>query len=74
MAAKGMKTAERRASTAGQSAMQGKVLAAQVMAHADLVESMASILPQNQAQSAIDAHMKQLVAHANKMLSDVEQG
>ncbi len=70
MAKTSMGNAEDRASKSEQSAMQGKVLAAQVMAHADLVESMASILPQNQAQSAIDAHMKQLVAHAKKMLSD----
>ncbi len=54
--------------------MQGKVLAAQVMAHAQLVDSMASILPQNPAQSAVDAHMKQLVAQAKKMIPDVAQG
>jgi|GEM_PF-5686614 len=51
MAENSMKKAEGRASTAEQSAMQGKVLAAQVMAHAKLVESMESDLPQNPAQS-----------------------
>ena len=70
MAADCMEKAEGRASTAEQSAIQGKVLAAQVMAHAQLVDSMASSLPQNPAQSAVDAHMKQLVAQAKKMIPD----
>ena len=70
MAKSSMGKAEGRASTAEESAMQGKVLAAQVMAHAQLVDSMASILPQNSAQSAVDAHMKQLVAHAKTMIPD----
>jgi hypothetical protein len=70
MAKTSMGNAEDRATNSEQSAMQGKVLAAQVIAHAQLVESMASNLPQNPAQSAMDAHMKQLVAQANKMLSD----
>jgi hypothetical protein len=70
MAENSMKKAEERACTAEESAMQGKVLAAQVQAHAKLVESMASDLAHNPAQSAVDAHMKQLVAHANKMIPD----
>ena len=71
MANKSMGKAEDRASTAEQSAMQGRVLAAQVMAHAQLVDSMASNLPQNAAQSAVDAHMKQLVAQAKTMIPDM---
>jgi hypothetical protein len=35
---------------------------------------MASNLPQNPAQSAVDAHMKQLVAQAKTMIPDVAQG
>ena len=71
MAGNSMEKVEGRASTAEQSAMQGKVLAAQVIAHAQLVDSMASNLPQNPAQTAVDAHMKQLVAHAKTMIPDV---
>jgi hypothetical protein len=81
MAAKGMTnaeshavSAEQRASTAEQSTMQGKVLAAQVMAHAQLMDSMASSLPQNPAQAAVDAHMKQLVAQVEMMYPDMAQG
>ena len=78
MAAEGMTNAEshaasadQRASTAEQSTMQGKVLAAQVMAHARLMDSMASSLPQNPAQAAVDAHMKQLVAQVEMMYPDM---
>jgi hypothetical protein len=74
MAADSMKKVEGRASTAEQSAMQGKVLAAQVMAHAQLVDSMASSLPQNPAQAAVDAHMKQLVAQVEMMYPDMAKG
>ena len=74
MAGNSMEKVEGRASTAEQSAMQGKVLAAQVMAHAQLMDSMASSLPQNPAQSAVDAHMKQLVAQVEMMYPDMAQG